>query len=606
MSEEIQMARLYDGRGNIVTQWNPRFTELQQELRFSMSYNPVPERRGRATPLVTKAGSENWAGNRDRLRSMADARDAAQYDWIGGVLARVVLYVCGRLHVKSNTGDGQIDQLQDDYFHNWCGDERADDGTTRCDITGRHRFLKMVQMAFLAFLVDGDYGFVEVDPLFSPTGEFCLQGIEADRLGSPIEALIDENYIGGITLDPITGRIVSYRVYRRTRSNMYVDKQEIPVDAFLHVFDPDRSDEYRGRTKLLRCLNDLRDIREWIEAEKVAGKSQAQWAALVATKDPFNGNGPSAWQGKTDAGTPTQEAQWGKIMQMGEGENFSMLSPSARPSGAFMAFIQLLIRKMSLSIGLSYGLLWDLATLGGATARIELQADLRKIQYWQENLLGGLIIKRVRNKVIAQGIAQGAIPPTPRWKECTLNWGPHITADLGYEMEADITAISHGIVSVEGVIAKHTGQSAREVFESNATTFNTAIEVGSENGAPVETFAAGMYPNGTDQKAAYLTPAPIPPPPPGSIDAIGDKGVGKLTELLIAVGEGKIDREHAINSIVQIFGIPRSKAEKMVPDEPAEEDLNRAAGLDVNGRHAPVVAAPKSASSNGARPKSKK
>ena len=593
-----QLIKLYDGRGNTISEFHPRFNDVQRELRFG--YNDDSSRRGKPKPL-SQSGAETWMRNRDRMKAMADARDAAEYDWIGGMLARVVLYVCGRLHIKSNSGDGRVDAAYDDYMHGWSGDERNDDGTTRCDLTGRHRFLKLIQMSFLAHLTDGDHGFIEIDPQFSPTGEFCLQSIRADRIGSPLDARQDENYIGGISIDPDTGRVASYRIFRRTRTGQYIDPQDIEPSAFIHVFDPDLDDEYRGRTKLLRCLNDLRDIRETLTSEMISAKTQSQFSVLVGQKDPFNGNGPGAWDGKTAAGTPSQDAQWGKILRMAEGENFNMLAPAARPSGAFMSLVQMLIRKMAISLGLSYGLMWDLASLGGANTRVELQADLRKIQYWQDNVLEGLIVKRVRNKVIAQGIARQELPPSPRWKACTLNWGPHITADIGYEMESDIASITHGIGEIEAVTAKHTGKSFREICESNADAANIALEVGASRQLPAEAFAAGQFPQLTNQKAAFLTPTPQPPPPPLSIQAIGDKGIKPLIEVMEKVGNGTIDRESAIEAVMRIYSIKRSEAELIIPDEPEEEQLNRNAGLTPEGKHAPVVAGPKTASSNGSK-----
>lgn len=565
--------------------------------------------RGRKPPL-SHTSSETWAKNRDRLKMMADARDLATYDWIGGVIAKVVLYVAGRLHCKTNTGDEQVDAAYDDYFHGWCGDEKSEETElTRCDISGRHRFLKMVQLALMGFLVDGDHGFVEIDPLMSPaavlgpdgqplpgTGEFCLQHIEADRIGSPNDASQAEGYIGGVVLDPATGRIQAYRVFRRTRSLQYLDPQDVPSASFIHVFDPDKSDEYRGRTKLLRLLNDARDIREWIDAEKKAGKTQSQYAGLIGTKDPFNNTGATAWSGKTGEGTPTQDAVWGKLLRMAEGESFSMMAPPSRPSGGFMAFIEMVIRKMSVSIGLSYGLLWDITSLGGANTRVAVQSDLRQIQYWQ-NILSSIILHRVRRKVVAEGIAKQMLPPHPNWKNCDWHWGPHLTADLAYEVEADLSAIDHGIISAEEVMSKH-GRTARDVFAANATTANVALQVGAEKMLPVESFARGLYPDLTNQRAAFLTPAPIPPPPPGTFEAIGDKGVAKMIEIFVAVGEGKIDRDSAIEQLVYVIGIPRSKAEKMVPDEPSNADKNRAAGLDSKGNHPPPAP---SVASNGSR-----
>jgi len=565
----------------------------------AFGYNDVPERRGKPKPL---SHSESWTANRDRYKSMADARDLAQYDWIGGVLAKVVLYVCGKLHCKSTTGDEMLDQVYDDIFHGWCGDERDEEtGRTRCDFTGRHRFLKQVQMSLLAFLVDGDHGLLEVEPLYNEvtglvTREFCLQNVEADRIGSPSDATNNENYIGGLMLNPETGAVDFYKVFRRTRQNQYVDPQDIPTGSFIHVFDADKSDEYRGRTKLLRLLNDMRDIREWIEAEKIAGKTQAQWAALIGTKDPFKQTGPDAWSGKTDKGTPTQDAQWGKILRMAEGENFSMLSPAARPSGAFMQFVQTLIRKMAVSLNLPYGFLWDLASLGGVTARIEVQGALRQIQYWQDNILVGIILNRVRQKVLAQAIAQGLCPGHPNWKKCEWHFGPWITTDAGYEMQNDIAGVQTGIIPISDVTGKY-GYTTREVFVSNATAANEAISVGGEAQLPVEVFAKGLWPDITSRKAAFLTPTPLPPPEAGSLEAIGDKGVAKLIELLKEVGEGTIDRESAKHTLMTVFGLDDDVAEKICPDEPTEKDLKL--------RHpAPAGAGPRTSSStknNGAR-----
>ncbi len=625
MSNEIQMAKLYDGRGNIVTEWNPRFNDVKREIMFGAQYSPDTTRRSFSGGVYGNASSESWARSRDRKKAMWDARDTCQFDWVGGMLGRVVRYVVGRLHCKSETGDEEVDSAFDNYFHAWAGEERGDDGLTQCDITGRHRFLKLVQMSFLGHLVDGDSGFIEVAPQFSPTaqvdaygewvpgtGGFCLQSIEADRIGSPHEAIQSESYIDGINLDPKSGRVLSYKIFRRTRTTQYIDPQDVPVDSFIHLHDFERSDEYRGRTKLLRALNDLRDIREALTAEMMSAKTQAQFSVMVGLKDPFNNQGPSAWTGKTDQGTPTQDAQWGKILRMAEGEQFSMMAPSARPSGAFMNLIDTLIRKLAISLELSYGLVWNLATLGGASQRIETEADNMKIQTWQD-LLRDYILVRVRNKVIAQGIANQELPPHPRWKACTFRFGKAISADLAYEIESDLKLVAAGVGEIDQICSKHTGKSFAEVSKSNNAVVNTAIANGATDGVPVEVIARGMFPDLTAQIAAFRQSQMPPPPPPSpvSIGVLGDKGIKPLIEIMEKVGDGSIDRESAINAIIEIYSTPenplsRQDAEKIIPDEPDEEQLNRAAGLTPEGKHAPVVAGAKTSSSKNGSSGSKK
>jgi hypothetical protein len=562
---------------------------------IEFGYNDKPEHRGRA-PQLSTTGAETWRNDIDRRKAMADARDLCRYDFIGGIIDRIVLYVAGRIHCKSNTGDAMVNEIYDEYYHGWCGDERDEDFSTRCDVTGRHRHKKQAQMAFRGFLIDGDAGFVEVSPEFSPTaqmdasglwvpgtGEYCLQSIEADRIGSPLDSTTDESYIGGITINRDNGRVQNYRIFQRSRTGKYTHPEDILPRDFIHVFDPDTPDEYRGRTKLLRLLNDTRDLREWCEAEKIAGKTQSLFAAFAATKDPFNGTGPDAWSDKTANNTPTMEAKYGMIQKGGIDQRWDLIAPPSRPSGAFMAFVDFIMHRMAVSLDLPYEFIWSLAMLGGVNSRIIVQQATRKIEAWQNNILRDILLDRARQKVIADGIAKRILPAHPNWKKCDWRFGPALVTDMKYEMESDIQAIAQGIVPIEKIMAKY-DNAPREVFTSNSTTANEAIEVGTEKAIPVEVFARGMFPDITAQRAAMLA-GPTPPPLPGSIEAVGDKGVKELRELLVATGEGKIDRESAINTLIQVFGFSRSEADKIVPEEPEPEQLNRMAGLDVHGEH---------------------
>jgi capsid protein len=239
-------------------------------------------------------------------------------------------------------------------------------------------------------------------------GELQLQQVEGDRIGSPLEMQITEDYISGVTIDPGTGRTISYRIFKRTRTAQNLDPQEVSPDSFIHLWDPFRSDQYRGVTSLRSILEDAKDIKEWIGSEKFTGKIQSLYAAMVTSKDPLAQQGANSWEGKTTEGTPTQSAEWGKILKLAEGESISFVAPPSRPSGAFLAFIQTIIRKMAVSLDLPYGFMWDFASLGGVTARIEVQQAQRRIQYWQRLLLNQ-VIRTIRNAFIADGIA--ALPP---------------------------------------------------------------------------------------------------------------------------------------------------------------------------------------------------
>lgn len=547
-----------------------RMKARELEHQFRSGYNDEPRLRKSSGGMFANASKETWRSNRDRLQMIWDARDLVKYEFIGGMIARIVLYVCGKVHCKSDTGVSAIDSAYDEYFHGWCGDEPGEDGLVRCDITGRHRLVKQVQLAFAGFLVDGDAGLVEIDPNLSPNGEYCLQSVEADRIGSPLEQQVQDNYIGGVGIDPEIGRIEFYRVFERTRTNQYKNPQDKPADAFIHVHDPESPDEYRGRSKLVRILNIARDIEEWSGAEMQAGKVQNQWAALVGLKDPFNKTAGD-WDKKTDNGTPTQNAEWGKLLRMAEGEVFSMLAPPARPSGAFMDLIQFQLRKLAVALDLPYGFLWDLATLGGVTARIEVQQALRRIEYWQNQVIVDKILNRVRQKVIARGIGLGDLQPHPLWRKASWHFGLSIQTDVAYEAESDIAMATTGIIPIDSVIGKY-GHTPREVFRRNAATANAAIEEGAEGEVPVEVIARGLFPDITAQKSAMIE-GPVPPPGPGTIEAVGDKGVKLILDLQKNVGEGKVERESAVSTLQHSYGLTKAQAEKLIPEEPSKAKM---------------------------------
>ncbi len=553
-----------------------------RQALHEFGYSDDPTRRGDSGGQVKNAPAESYSQHRDRIKAMWDARDLATYDWIGGVLARVVLYVCGELECKSNTGVDDLDSLYDEYFHNWCGDEQDEDGFYVCDLSGRHRLLKLIQIALLAMFVDGDHGMIirrqpqEGELLDAASGPPCVQLIEADRIGSPIEAQQQENYIGGFTIDVETGKILSIRVFRRTRMGMYVEPREIEPANFIHLWDPDRGDHYRGRTLLLRVLPDSRDIREWIEAEKIAGKTQSQFAGLVGTKDPYAKSGVGAWEGKTKEGTPTQNAMWGKILKMAEGESFSLLAPPNRPSGGFMAFIQMVIRKIAVALGFSYGFVWDLASLGGVTARVEVRADERRINYYQR-LLVGHVLRRIRKIVLAHGVAFDGLPAHPQMNRCTWHFGARIITDVGYEVQNDLSLLNAGLVAADDVATKYSdGGGLREIADRNATIVNFFRKVAAENGVPIEMLARGLWPDAS-QLLAAMNSEPAPPPKPGSLEAVGDKGAGQIVDLLSKVTTGQMERETAVQALVTVYGIPAETAESIVPahGKPVELISNR-------------------------------
>ncbi|MEA3209158.1 MAG: Phage portal protein lambda family, partial [Chthoniobacter sp.] len=242
-------------------------------------------------------------------------------------------------------------------------------------------------------------------------------------------------------------------------------------------------DQYRGVTALLRLLEDCRDLRETLESEKIAIKDQSQYVGAVSSK--LGRNGAGGWEDDPVTGTKSQKAMWGKWLRLGEGESVNFLTPSSRPSGAFLAFMQIVIRKMAVSLKLSYGFLWDLAMLGGVSQRVEVRADERQINHWQRILVDRML-RRTRRAVLDDGIAMGEIPAHPKYRTCTWHFGER--SDAGYEVNNDLQLLNSGLVAADDVATKYSrnGGGLSDVLRRNATAVLRAQEISGETRVPIE------------------------------------------------------------------------------------------------------------------------
>ena len=83
---------------------------------------------------------------------------------------------------------------------------------------------------------------------------------------------------------------------------------------------------------------------------------------------------------------------------------------------------------------------------------------------------------------------------------------------------------------------------------------------------PIEMLVPDWQPQATDRLASMATP-PSPPPKPGSLEAVGDKGAGQIVEILSQVTTGQLDRDAAIETLVTVYGISREKAQAIVPEK---------------------------------------
>lgn len=420
---------------------------------FELAYDAASPGRSRGTPNIsTTKSSESIKNQADRVKMMWDARDLAQnYSFVKSVLYKESMYVCGTIKYQANTGNPELDAAVEDYW-GWFEEN--------CDITGRHVLGHLIQIAHMSMRRDGDFGLILVD---GEQGELKLQAVEADRIGNPSIIGQEPNYFGGIKVNDV-GAVEFYRIYDRTIHGQYLNPTEIDPGSFIHYFDPMRADQYRGITAFDTVIPHARDMYELLQMEKQAVKWGASHAGVIMRTDPA----VPAWAGDpgqatTDNGTSKEKCEPGTILRLQAGESVQMFQTASRPSPTFNGFIEAIIREMANGLVLPFSFVWDMAALGGVSARIELAMAQRTFERAQK-LLTHQVLNKIKTAALQRGVALGILPADPNLYKGDWQFPAYITADEGYSSQADIAELQMGLKTRHQIFSER-GQDFEEQTE---------------------------------------------------------------------------------------------------------------------------------------------
>lgn len=429
----------------------------------------ISEKRGISRGV---SGAEDTSGTRERYNLIRAARDLADnFPPVRSILLKFTTYVAGRITYQARTGDRDLDTSIERYWRKWCGD---------CDFLGRHDFVTLLQLAVASILRDGDCGFIIV----RDKGQLKLQSVEADRIGSPYDRTDTDQYIGGINIDEF-GRPISYAVFARTINNQYINPTNIEANEFVHIFDPSRLDEYRGRSAFATALNATRDLQEAIKAEVQAIKFASYQSGVITTESgSADASDYFARSTSPESGQVTrlQSVDPGAVNYLSAGEKMEMFS-SNRPTGAFGEFIRLIQAHVCMAVGLPYGFAFD-ADKSGPMARMEAAMAERTFQRWR-GLLESQFLNRIKNIVILDAVAKGLIQNSEYVLDGRWSWPAKVSIDYGREANADINLWKAGLKTA-GQIYSDAGEDYEEAIRARAKESAMIVALAQEMEIPAE------------------------------------------------------------------------------------------------------------------------
>jgi lambda family phage portal protein len=454
-------------------------------------------------PAQTVSGSESTRNGVDWTTLTSLSRDLEQnFAIYRHLLDKFSLFTVPRLTYQSRTGDAKADRMYEAYWQQWCH---------RCDYSNRHNLTTLARLALRSRKRDGD-----VLVVFRSTRQgLKLQLVESDRIGNPYEASASETYIRGVTLDPDTGRVLSYRVFRRTRGDAYIDPIEVPADQALLLMNPTRLDQYRGVTDFASLINTARDYKDTMEALRQGIKFEALHSAVVRANSP-TADPDAAWAaGNTQmVGNrlePITNIEPGKVQYLNQDEELQFLTNS-RPSTAFQGYMESLIAEMAAGANLPAGFLHGMLTGKGPGVRMEAQIAQRTFAL-EQSMLVDQFLDPVKDRVILDGILSGQLPATEHWRHGKFAFGPWVTIDAGRDSRAMLDELAAGVRTMSSV-ADEQGDDWEDVFRQGAIEERRKAEIRIEEGlAPAPVTDPPVKPaQASAQLAVYLADDSFVPP----------------------------------------------------------------------------------------------
>ena len=520
---------------NAIARFFPQWGAQRIRQRRQYAYEAAVNTRLRSSSQRL-TGPEDYQAFPDRIALIKQMRDLRQnFGLFNGMIRKLSMYAFGRLRYQARTGDKVIDDQYEQYL-SAC--------FANCDLSGRHNLRKMIDIAFQSMLCDGDYG---LKWQRDRAGELKLTGIEADRIGGIYMQKTAEDYFQGVTIDEVTGQPLTYQTFYRTKAGTYIDPVDVPAQDLIHVFNPERYNEYRGVTPFASVINEARDLKELMEALRIGTKFENYHSAIQYTASGLPLDDPASFftsqngvnNETNSSGSPLaeQDIRFGKIQVAPIGSKVEFLK-SDRPSGTLQSYMESLIRLIGAPLNMPFGFLYNLSGMAGPAVRMDSGQAQRAIWLLQENM-EERALNRIKNTYLMDGFARGIIKYIPGWQGGKWQYPAWPTIDGGRDSAAGIAEWRAGLGSKD-IWWNEQGEDAEEqegiILEETKRTLDSAQELVDTYEIPME-LALTMLETRT-QNGFYMAKAAVGEPKADAADIqtkpVGGGGGGaNMSELTI-------------------------------------------------------------------------
>ena len=338
------------------------YRHAEQEMR---NYNAARwDRFGSGWEPVNQKPEETDAAFRDRIK--ARARDLERNSEIGNsVLLALERNVIGqgirpqaRIKNEDGSDNEDLNQHLEDLWEEW---------VYACDVTEQSTFYELQNMALRRMIVDGDS--LALNVYDTSDFPFKLQMLESDALDTFNSYAKNKRVFSGVEVNdqykPLAYWIYEDELSLPLKGRNFTSKR-ISADRILHLFIKKRPQQVRGMSYFAPIMGRVRDMDEYLDAELMASRIAACFAAFIKTKAPGDRIGR---QSRTIDGKRRETLEPGIIDYLLPGEDVSFSDPP-RPNTKANEFIQMQLRLSGAGVGQSYEMISrDVSQVNYSSAR---------------------------------------------------------------------------------------------------------------------------------------------------------------------------------------------------------------------------------------------
>lgn len=265
------------------------------------------------------------------------------------------------------------------------------------------------------------------------TGFAQYQGIPSHRIATP-RGIPEGKMRGGELKDGIV-----YHPWGEAKEYAFCDQdgklsEWLPASNVIHLYDPEWQYQGRGITAFTHCINDIRDVIQSTEWERLA-MMQMSSISLIEYNDtggPDQDDPYNALTGNSETGKGmTVESMDGGTVRYFKSNSGGKIETlvNTRPGNPFLEFHDRLLKAAYAGLNWPYAFYQGAGVGGGTAQRTEIAMAQRSIEDRQDLLF--YAAKRLVSYAVAKAQKRGDLPQSADWFKWEFSTPPKLTIDDG-------------------------------------------------------------------------------------------------------------------------------------------------------------------------------